>query len=128
VEFSETLAPIKALPSAKLNYTLEDGHLFVKGQNVKSAGYGAIIPVANAIASSVRFKGAGFSLGDQRIYDIAAGHVRPGGAPQWKSAAANHHITLVYRALLAELGIRVDDRAVEAEGRPLLSLFEHSDT
>ena len=44
VEYVKDLKPRKARPSAKLNYTRAEDYFFAKGENVKTAGYGAIFP------------------------------------------------------------------------------------
>jgi hypothetical protein len=95
VEYVKDLKPRKARPSAKLNYTRLDDYFFAKGENVKTAGYQAIFPIAQKIAACSGFMGANFSMGDARIVEIASRSRGPGIAPTWKWAAFDHHLAMV---------------------------------
>jgi hypothetical protein len=95
VEYVKDLRPRKARPSAKLNYTRPDDYFFAKGENVKTAGYQAIFPVAQKIAACSGFMGINFSMGDACIVEIASRGRGPGIAPTWKWAAFDHHLAMV---------------------------------
>jgi T4 beta protein len=105
IEYSDNLAPVKARPSAKLSYTTDEGLLFVKGQNVKNAGYEAIYPVADKIVQSQHFKGRSFSLGDERIWMMNQRRMGTGNAPTWRWAAMDHHLMMIGHQLSPETGI-----------------------
>jgi Beta protein len=104
VEYVKDLAPRKASPSAKLNYTRLEDYFFTKGENVKVAGYQAIFPVADKTVGCDGFMGADFSMGDACIVEIASRKRGPGIAPTWKWAVFDHHLALVGPPLGTLLG------------------------
>ena len=128
VDFSNNLAPRRGImPSAKINYTTDDGHYYVKGQNVKTAGYEAIYPVADTIVASTHFKGEKFSAGDARIWLLNQRRTGTGNAPTWRWAATDHHLSMVGKSLAIELGIKLsiptDAGSENLEQPDLLSLI-----
>ena len=114
VEFKERLRPIKARPTAKLNYSTPDAYRYSKGKSVKAAGYEAIYPVAQDVARSSAFMGPQFSEGDRQIALWAAEILPPGGAPKWRWAAVDHHLTLATRQLAAALRVVVETASAPA--------------
>lgn len=105
IDYRESLVPIKAQPSAKLNYTTDVAQFFVKGANVGNGGYQAIFPVAEKIASSTHFMGIDFSRGDERIWLLAHRRTNTGHAPTWRWACADHHLMVVGNALFKAFGV-----------------------
>lgn len=128
VEYVKDLRPRKARPSAKLNYTRPDDYFFAKGENVKTAGYQAIFPVAQKIAACSGFMGVNFSMGDACIVEIANRSRGPGIAPTWKWAAFDHHLAMVGLPVAELLGrvIEVPNDLIESPSTQLslLSLLE----
>lgn len=86
-------APVR--PSAQLRYTTPESIVVAKGLNTKNAGYEAIYPVAEGIASADFFMGDNFSYGDRAIAAWAARSSSTGTAATWKKIGFNHHYTLV---------------------------------
>jgi hypothetical protein len=123
-DYRESLAPIKARPSAKLNYTTEEAHFFVKGENVKVAGYGAIYPVAEKVVSSAHFYGEHFSVGDARIWQLSQRRSTTGNAPTWRWTCADHHLAVVGKALMRAFALPIDEPAtlIEAPQQELFSV------
>jgi hypothetical protein len=128
VEYVKDLRPRKVRPSAKLNYTRLDDYYFAKGENVKTAGYAAIFPVAQKIAACSGFMGVNFSMGDASIVEIASRSRGPGIAPTWKWAAFDHHLAMVGLPVAKLLGrvVEVQNDLVESPSTQLslLSLLE----
>jgi hypothetical protein len=108
VEYTKDLRPRKARPSAKLNYTRPNDYFFSKGENVKTAGYQAIFPVAEKVAACSGFMGKDFSMGDACILEIANKRRGPAIAPTWKWAAFDHHLAMVGLPLAALLGLAIE--------------------
>jgi hypothetical protein len=128
VEFIKDMKPNKARPSAKINYTKDGVYFFVKGQNVKQAGYEAIYPVAETVVASPGFKGASFSRGDARMVLLSERKTGTGNAPVWKWAAVDHHLNMVGRPIAKEMGMALEAPDV---GRPAdlqRELFQISET
>jgi hypothetical protein len=113
VEYTKDLRPRRARPSAKLSYTRENDHFYAKGQNVKQAGYEAIYPVADVVATCDGFKGSAFSLGDARIVEWHHRNASTGNAPTWRWAEVDHHLATVVPALAAQKGIALEIPANE---------------
>jgi hypothetical protein len=105
VEYRENLSPIKASPSAKLNYTTDDSHFFVKGLNVKRGGYEAVYAVAKKLVDSGHFMGPTYSQGDDRIQMLANKLCGTGNAPTWRWSCADHHLAVMGRALMGLFGV-----------------------
>ena len=124
VEYRENLAPIKAMPSTKFNYTTNEAYFFIKGENVKTGGYQAIFPVAEKLVKSLHFMGASFSAGDARIWLLSERRGTSGNAPTWKWACADHHLTVVGAALCDALGMRIDEtfKTISAQQADLFSV------
>jgi hypothetical protein len=116
VEFRQQLRPVRGVrPTAKMDYTTIGEHFYVKGLNVKKAGYEAIYPVARKIAQSGKFMGSSFSKGDHHIVLLSDEKIKPGNAPKWRWATLDHHFNLTVPAVAAKLGLRV---ASPEEERP----------
>jgi hypothetical protein len=130
VEYVKDLRPRKARPSAKLNYTRLEDYFFAKGENVKTAGYQAIFPVAQKIVACSGFMGVNFSMGDASMVEIASRSRGPGIAPTWKWAAFDHHLAMVGLPVAELLGreVQVPSAFVESPSTQLsfLSLLEDS--
>jgi Beta protein len=128
VEYVKDLKPRKVRPSAKLNYTRPDDYFFAKGENVKTAGYQAIFPVAQKVATCSGFMGASFSMGDACILEIADRRRGPAIAPTWKWAAFDHHLAMVGLPVATLLGrtIELPTELIESPATQLslLSLLE----
>jgi len=116
-DYRESLAPIKARPSAKLNYTTETSQYYVKGVNVATGGYEAIFEVAKKIAESDHFMGADFSHGDARILLLSRQLASTGNAPTWRWICADHHLAVIMKSLYQSLGLTIvqtkEDPAIE---------------
>jgi hypothetical protein len=95
VEYNKKLTPMRVRPSAKTNYTTDDGHFYVKGQNVKRGGYEAIYPVADAVVASPYFKGQKFSRGDAHLLQLSQRRVSTGTAATWRWIAVDHHLATI---------------------------------
>jgi hypothetical protein len=123
-DYRESLTPIKARPSAKLNYTTEEAHFIVKGANVKVAGYEAIYPVAEKLVSSGHYYGERFSVGDARIWLLSQRRSSTGNAPIWRWACADHHLVVVGKALMRVLGVPMAEPAtlIDAPQQELFSV------
>ncbi|UYO41002.1 beta family protein [Rhodopseudomonas palustris] len=119
-EYREDLTPIKARPSAKLNYTTESAYFYVKGENVATGGYEAIYSVAEKVAASDHFLGPELSVGDARLLLLSQRLSPTGNAPTWRWICADHHLAVVFGEFRKLYGLQ---SVVEAPPLQQLELF-----
>lgn len=86
-------------PAASLRYTVDDGWLVVKGQNVRDYKFGQYVGICGVVVSSGQFSGPDFSLGDEYIFDCSEGNESTGTLTTWRWVGVNHHITKVVNDL-----------------------------
>ncbi|EOZ3694114.1 beta family protein [Klebsiella michiganensis] len=84
-----------------VRYSNDTSWIFVKGTAVKGNGWSQTKNLCSILVNSAEYQafGPGFSLGDQYIYDRAAGINKSGGSKDWRKVAHIHHLTLVVRQL-----------------------------
>jgi Beta protein len=115
VSYARDLTPRRVRPTARINYSRADDFFCAKGQNVKIAGYEAIFPVADAVVGCEDFKGAGFSLGDDRMIAWHRRTASTGNAPTWRWSALDHHLAMIVPELAAERGMMLPEPKSELE-------------
>lgn len=87
--------------TARLTYTFEGFHYFIRGQSIKSAGYEQYTGLAKALCNQTFFRGPSYSMGDEYLHQKSqglGGKCMPGVAIKPSVAA---HIT--YMALDAKV-------------------------
>lgn len=86
----------------KVKYTTETQYIVKKGEkdrinNILTRSY---IDIAKEIINSPYYYGEEFSYGDKCIYEKAnVTNGKPGGATQWVTYCANHHLTVLMEQL-----------------------------
>jgi hypothetical protein len=83
--------------AASIRYTSADALVVVRGKAFKSHpdGYGQYHSLSSIIVALPDFRGAGFSWGDRRLAECAAGTWGPGNKTSWVSIATSHHLAHV---------------------------------
>jgi hypothetical protein len=82
-------------PYASVRYTIDDGWLIVRGQNVRDHKFGQYRELCQAVVSSKHYCGSGFSEGDEYIYKCARGIGPTGNLTVWRRVGTNHHLEKV---------------------------------
>lgn len=82
-------------PSATIRYTVDDGWIVVKGQNIRDHGAGQYKAMCDAIQKSKFFFGNAFSRADAYINACGRGAESTGTLTTWRWIGTNHHITKV---------------------------------
>lgn len=91
----------------KVKYTTNTHYIVKKGEkdrinNIFTRSY---IDIAREIVRSNYYLGESFSYGDKCIFEKAdINNTKPGGATQWVTYCANHHLTVVMEQLSNQTG------------------------
>jgi len=89
--------------AATIRYTVvNDNFLIFRGATTRGpGGFQQYISLAKDVIAHPEYIGAGYSYGDQYIYDCAhqQNGVGTGSHETWRRATANHHLTLVINEL-----------------------------
>lgn len=82
-------------PAASLRYTIDDGWLICKGENVRDHGFGQYVQICRDVCTSPHFCGAEYSAGDRYIYECSKRQQSTGQLTTWRWVGTNHHITKI---------------------------------
>ncbi|WP_019123993.1 beta family protein [Brevibacillus massiliensis] len=88
--------------AATIRYTVRDKFLIFRGMTTRGpGGFQQYISLARDVISHPDYSGAGYSYGDQYIFDCAhqQNGVGTGSHETWRRATVNHHLTLVINEL-----------------------------
>ena len=86
-------------PSATVRYTVDDGWLVAKGNNVRDNGFAQYRTCCGLVTGSAGFMGAGFSAGSEYVEQCRAGSASTGNLSTWRWVGTNHHMTKVVHDL-----------------------------
>lgn len=92
-------------PSATIRYTVDDGWLIAKGNNVRDNGFGQYRTCSGHITGSTYYLGAAFSPGSNYVAGCQVGTENTGNLTTWRWVGTNHHITKVVHDLATFYGI-----------------------
>lgn len=85
--------------SASVRYTYNNYWLIVRGRSVKTKGFIQFHNLCKNLIVRPEFSGAGFSWGDNYIFDCASNSVSSGNATTWRKVGSNHHFEFVVNQL-----------------------------
>jgi hypothetical protein len=93
--FDLNLAPqiLQNVMTAKLTYTLNDSHYFIRGAGLKTKGRGQYFGMAKTLCSQSFFRGATYSSGDAYFYEKSRGLGSNCGPNTVIKPAVNAHIS-----------------------------------
>jgi hypothetical protein len=90
--------------NGKLRYTVTNEYLVSRGHSqTKSDKWGQMVQVCDRVVKSGYFIGAGFSWGDEYIYQCSIGEAHAGGAKLWIAVDTNHHMAFVVAEIIEEV-------------------------
>lgn len=86
-------------PKANIRYTINDGWLIARGDNVRDYGLGQHKALCDLVIKSKEYCGVSFSEADKYIYDCAQGKASTGNMSTWRWVGTNHHLEMIARDL-----------------------------
>lgn len=110
-------------PSASIRYTSDICWVIMRGQALYGEGgpgHDQYWANARLLSKRKEFCGAGFSKGDEYIYEIGQQTKKKGSPQTWLRAGINHHITFVIRQLASSFGSSIDGVPGSGSGLGLL--------
>ena len=84
-------------PNATVRYTVDDGWMVAKGQNVRDHSDDQYRELCRMVVNSGSFEGSSCSKGDKYIEDCAAGVASTGRLTTWRWVGTNHHLAKVVK-------------------------------
>ena len=84
-------------PYASVRYTINNGWLVVRGQNVRDYGFGQYRELCGVVIRAREYCGRDFSQGDDYIQSCAQGIASTGNLTTWRWVGTNHHLEMVAR-------------------------------
>jgi len=82
-------------PNATVRYTVDDGWLIAKGNNVRDYKFEQYRELCQMVTASLSFQGPAFSFGDRYIEACARGTESTGTLTTWRWVGTNHHLAKV---------------------------------
>lgn len=82
-------------PNATVRYTVDDGWLIAKGNNVRDYKFEQYRDLCKTVTVSSSFEGSAFSFGDRYIEACALGTESTGTLTTWRWVGTNHHLAKV---------------------------------
>ncbi len=79
-------------PFATIRYTIDDGWLIIKGNNIRDFGYGQYKDHCSELMKSSYYFGDSFSQADDYISKCARGMAKNGNLSTWRWVGTNHHL------------------------------------